>query len=71
MTLKVNYADFHQITRSKTKEVPIASQEELEEFGFTLLETIFPAAKEIRLLGIALSSRGEEPCHEHQLRLSL
>ena len=71
VTLKVKYADFHQITRSKTNDAPIASQCELEQFSFTLLETVFPSQKGIRLLGVTLSSLGEESDDENQLRLSL
>jgi DNA polymerase-4 len=36
VTLKVKYADFHQITRSKTSDVPVASQHELEQFSYAL-----------------------------------
>ena len=71
MCMKVKYADFHQITRSKTCDVPVASQDELDQISFALLETIFPAQKGIRLLGVTLSSLGEELHKEDQLRLSL
>jgi DNA polymerase-4 len=71
VTLKVKYADFHQTTRSKTCDVPVASQDQLEQFSYALLETIFPAQKGIRLLGVTLSSLGEEQHDEDQLRLSL
>ena len=56
---------------SKTNNTPIASQSEVEQFGFTLLETLFPLKKGIRLLGVTLSSLGEKPYEEVQLRLSL
>lgn len=46
-------------------------QDELEQFGFALLETVFPAPKGIRLLGVTLSSLAEESYNEGQLRLSL
>lgn len=71
VTLKVKYADFHQITRSKTCDAPIAAQDELEQLSFTLVETIFPVSKGIRLLGVTLSSLGEELYNDDQLRLSL
>lgn len=71
MTLKVKYADFHQITRSKTNDAPIASQGELEQFSFALLEAVFPVPKGIRLLGVTLSSLGEDSYSDDQLRLSL
>jgi DNA polymerase-4 len=71
VTLKVKYADFQQITRSKTNDTLIASQTELEQLSFALLEAVFPAPKGIRLLGVTLSSLGENSYSDEQLRLSL
>lgn len=71
MTLKVKYADFHQITRSKTSDVPVASQHELEQFSYALLEATLSVQQGVRLLGVTLSSLGEEPQNEDQLRLPL
>ena len=61
MTLKVKYADFQQITRRRTGEVPVASQAELERFSYALLEPIFPVRLGIRLLGVTLSSIDRDP----------
>ncbi|WP_442892636.1 DNA polymerase IV [Ensifer sp. CCNWLY38] len=55
-TLKVKWADFTQITRSKTTAAPIASAAELAAVLTMLLSPLFPAAKGIRLLGVTLSS---------------
>jgi DNA polymerase-4 len=72
VTLKVKFADFRQITRSRTGPVPIGTRSELEQLGDALLEPLFPVARGIRLLGITLSSLGaEEAEHERQFRLSL
>ena len=60
-TLKAKYADFQQITRSRSLEVPIDSRAVLEELVSTLLEPLFPAEKGIRLLGVTLSSLDVEP----------
>lgn len=60
VTLKVKFADFEQITRSRTSAAPVMSQTELEQFSVILLETIFPVAKGIRLLGVSLSSLSDE-----------
>ncbi|ABC94040.1 DNA-directed DNA polymerase protein (plasmid) [Rhizobium etli CFN 42] len=70
--LKVKYADFNQITRSKTVPIPLAAIADLEEIVGLLLAPIFPPRKGIRLLGVSLSSlerraAGTEP----QLRLAL
>lgn len=58
LTLKVKYADFQQITRSRTGGAPIATRTELEHLSSALLQPIFPLAKAIRLLGVSLSSFG-------------
>ncbi len=56
VTLKVKFADFQQITRSRTVVSGIHTALELQSVSFSLLETVFPAHKTIRLLGISLSS---------------
>ena len=56
VTLKVKFANFQQITRSRTGRIPIATRSELEQLGYALLAPLFPIAKGIRLLGISLSS---------------
>lgn len=61
VTLKVKYADFHQITRSRTGPVSIQIREELERLSVTLLEPVFPARMGIRLLGITLSALVGKP----------
>lgn len=60
VTLKVKYADFQQITRSKTLAVAFASAAELEATATALLEALFPVEKGIRLLGVTLSSLDEK-----------
>ena len=71
VTLKVKYADFHQITRSLTCDAPVATQAALEQVSYALLESIFPVQQGIRLLGVTLSSlSGGPPEEEGQLKLS-
>ena len=72
-TLKAKYADFQQITRSRTVDAPVASRDMLEEIVSALLDPLFPASKGIRLLGVTLSSLDVEPetRADHQLRLPL
>ena len=71
MTLKAKYADFRQVTRSRTCEAPIASTDDRGD-RVALLEPLFPAGKGIRLLGVTLSSfNGGAPTVAHQLDLSL
>ena len=60
VTLKVKYADFQTITRSRTIAMPINAADELVAVGHGLLDPLFPTAKGIRLLGLTLSSFIEE-----------
>ncbi len=67
VTLKVKYSDFSVITRRKTEAQAFASPAELLATAFALLDAVFPSEKEVRLLGVTLSSLsdpndgGEEP----------
>jgi DNA polymerase-4 len=60
VTLKVKFANFQQITRSRTGKMQIGTRNELEQLGCALLEPLFPVARGIRLLGISLSSLAAE-----------
>jgi DNA polymerase-4 len=60
ITLKVKFANFRQITRSRTGQLQIGTRSELEALGNELLAPLFPVAKGIRLLGISLSSLAAE-----------
>ena len=56
VTLKVKFANFQQITRSRTGQLQIKTRSELEQLGNDLLQPLFPVARGIRLLGVSLSS---------------
>ena len=60
VTLKVKYADFEQITRRTTLEQPIDSVEAITHYTHILLESLVPFPKRVRLLGVSLSTFGEE-----------
>jgi DNA polymerase IV len=71
VTLKVKFANFQLITRSRTGQTQIGTRSELEELGNALLEPVFPLARGIRLLGISLSSLATaEAEKQRQLALS-
>jgi DNA polymerase IV len=55
----VKFADFEQITRSRTLIGAIGSREELVTASTELLKTIFPAEKAVRLLGVSISGFSE------------
>jgi DNA polymerase-4 len=70
VTLKVKFANFRQITRSRTGQMQIRTRSELEQLGNALLEPLFPVARGVRLLGISLSSLAvEEPEREPEFSL--
>src|SRR5439155_3841322 len=70
VTLKVKFANFRQITRSRTGQTQIKTRSELEQLGNALLESLFPVAKGVRRLGISLSSRAPNAAeHDRQFTL--
>ncbi|TBN51016.1 DNA polymerase IV [Paracoccus sediminis] len=72
VTLKVKYADFRQITRSRTLTGPVHGARDLEAIATGLLQPLFPVDKGVRLLGVTLSSlESDDPMAEHQLSLGL
>jgi DNA polymerase IV len=69
MTLKVKFANFQQITRSRTGQIQIRTRGELEQLGNALLEPLFPVAKGVRLLDVSLSSLAGESERKPEFRL--
>src|SRR4249919_25235 len=60
VTLKIKYADFTLITRSKSFGLPVADRAAFEAAGQALLDSLLPVSKGIRLLGLGLHSMVEE-----------
>jgi DNA polymerase-4 len=72
VTLKVKYADFHQITRSHSPAREVAGRVVLERISLDLLAPLTPAKGGVRLLGVTLSAlRPEEEGQAPQLSLAL
>ncbi len=55
MTVKLRYADFRTLTRSRTGAEPIASRAALAGAAVALVRGVFPLEKKVRLLGVAVS----------------
>nr|WP_316227969.1 DNA polymerase IV [Bradyrhizobium sp. SZCCHNR3015] len=55
VTLKVKFADFELITRSRTLAGAVGSRSELEGVSAELLKALFPMKKAVRLLGVSIS----------------
>ena len=56
VTVKIKYADFHQVTRSKTMTSLVDSHDDLQEISKELVRTVFPLRIAIRLLGVTVSN---------------
>ena len=56
VTLKIKFADFEIITRSRSAPSPVAGRDDLERLACGLLEGEMPLPKSVRLLGVSLSS---------------
>jgi DNA polymerase-4 len=55
VTLKVKFADFELISRSRTVSAAVGSRGELKSASTELLRALFPLEKAVRLLGISIS----------------
>jgi DNA polymerase-4 len=60
LTLKIKFADFEQITRSKTLPAPINTKVVLHDAAIALLKAEDPFVKGVRLLGLTVSNFGQE-----------
>ena len=56
VTVKIKFANFRQITRSRSCIEAIASRAMIEQLSLDLLQPHFPPARGVRLLGVALSN---------------
>ena len=55
VTVKLRYADFRTLTRSRTGAEPVASRAALAGAAVELVRGVFPLEKRVRLLGVAVS----------------
>ncbi|SMC00554.1 DNA-directed DNA polymerase [Hymenobacter roseosalivarius DSM 11622] len=69
ITVKVKYADFQQITRSRTSLTSVDDKAMLEKTSLELLAGLLPLAQGVRLLGVALSNLETEEVAGRQLVL--
>ena len=54
--MKVKFADFRQVTRSRSFSTVIASHDLLHRASIELVRTLLPPAKGVRLLGVTVSN---------------
>ena len=55
VTVKVKYADFRQVTRSRTASTPIVTQAKLREVSIALVRTVYPVPAGVRLVGVSVA----------------
>jgi DNA polymerase IV len=70
LTLKIKYADYQQITRSRTVGDRIARAEQIHTIAGQLLEQHLEPSRDVRLLGVAVAGLEEEN-HVEQLQINL
>jgi DNA polymerase IV len=55
VTIKIRYADFRHVTRSRTLQAPVVTREQLHEVSVSLVQSDYPVRMGIRLVGVSLS----------------
>jgi len=63
VTVKVRFADFHTITRSRTLASPVDTGPAVAATALELMEQIDPSPG-VRLLGVSVSNLAQEPDHQ-------
>jgi DNA polymerase IV len=71
VTVKIKYSDFTQATRSRTTAQPVANVAEIIDIASTLLATVYPFKRSVRLLGVTLSSLTNDQNGSEQPQLDL
>jgi DNA polymerase-4 len=72
VTLKVKFADFELISRSRTMTSAVGSPVELADVSAGLLKALFPMEKAVRLLGLSISGFSIEEIEDsEQIALAL
>ncbi len=71
VTLKVKFADFQIITRSRSNPDAIGGRSDLETISLDLLRPLLPPPKGIRLLGISLSNLLSDEADETDGQMTL
>ena len=61
VTVKVKFADFRRVTRSRSFPAPVARHDLLRQISVDLVRTILPTEKGVRLLGVTVSNFSQPP----------
>ena len=71
VTLKVKFADFEIMSRSRSVPAIVESRDALERLAIGLLKSAMPLPKAVRLLGVSLSALQNDHAPERQLDLKV
>lgn len=71
VTLKLRYADFRTVTRSRTVTRPISDPDAIREIVGLLLNGLMPLPQGVRLLGVTLSSLSDSAARDGAVAASL
>lgn len=63
VTVKVKFADFQQVTRSRSYPGAVNRHAQLRQASLDLIRSVFPSGKGIRLVGVTVSNF-EAPMHD-------
>lgn len=64
VTVKIKYADFRQLTRSRTLSHAVTRYEDLNAIALALTRSIYPLENGVRLVGVTVSHFPDEGEHE-------
>lgn len=59
VTVKIKFADFKQVTRSRSLSSPVTSQDMLQSVSADLARSVFPLELGVRLVGVTMSNFNE------------
>jgi DNA polymerase IV len=71
VTVKIKYANFQLITRSRSGGEAITTRATIEQISRDLLQPLFPPARGVRLLGVTLSNFDAAVAENRQTTLAL
>ncbi len=69
VTVKIKYADFRIVTRSRTESRAVATRDRLHDISLSLVRSVYPIKTGIRLVGVAVSKFASDT--DDQLDLAL
>jgi len=71
LTLKLKYADYRQLTRSRTQTTVIADTEMIRSMAMALFATVEVNQQKVRLLGLTVSNLCGEKATDNSVQLKL